>query len=280
MSRKPTDEEKKAFRVVCELKRKRDALGKEIREETESFSRQKKDARSSLLGLLGQDECMKVNGRFVRRMTSNRLRAMKPEYIHEALMALTRSEVLGEMATSETLSDALISCVVKKINCLRRVSTDTISISGKEPPKRVQMLDASDEMKSAISIIDMCSEKIKELKDRKEEEKIDLDNQMNTCKGLIMDYMKRSGKEKQSIHIGLVDNIQRSFHISRKKKKISKCTLESAKEKIQQSFGQVGTLDAFLDAREHISEQIIRMIHSETVEEEYISMRDVGLREI
>ena len=251
MSRKPTDVERNAFREIVSLKRERDILEKEIVSSTKELSKKKRDIRKGLIELLGQGECMKVDDRFIRRMTVTRLQALKPEHVCTAIMEISRAEVMAQVNAKQTVWDALLSCIVKKINHHRRKISDTIAISQKNPPKKTCMVETTDDMKKAILSMDNFSEQINAAKGDKPEKKKEIEKRMDPYKEIILKYMKRADKNKQDIHIGVVDNIQRSFHVCRKRKKQTKLTIESAKAKITDSFSQMQTLDEFLEKRNY-----------------------------
>lgn len=278
-SRKPTEEEKKAFKDLCTLKREKDALEKALKDETKDLASAVKETRGFLDELLGENECMQIDEKkFVRRVSRSTLRALKPEAVQEALMVVTRAEIMGAVKGNMTVWDALVAVVFKKVNASRRTTTETVTITTKEPPKSCEIARVTEEMAGAVARIEEGNAILKRAREERKSERDSINQRMDDCKGTILGWMKRAKKDKQNIHIGVVDNIQRSYSISRKQRRCTSLNAKDAMEKVKRCISSLRTLDDFFDNREEMVGRIVDSIRPHG--EEYVSLKDSGLREL
>ena len=281
MSKKPTAKEKAAFRDICILKREKDSLEKQVREATQEWAKKKKDARGMLPELLGEHECMRVaDDKFVRRIKTSRMLTMKEDMIRSAFQNVSRAEVLAAVKKDGTVWDALIECLKRYIDDSRRVFSESVMITKNKPPKSCAVQNVSEEMRQAVAAIETLDGYLRDAREKAKPAKEDLADKIKTHEQTIMAYMRRAKKDSQDIHIGLVDNIQRSYRISRKRRRGKSLTPGAVYEKIQTLVSQLSNLDDFLDDRDSLCDRVLNSLSESSPGEEYVSLRDVGLREI
>lgn len=280
MSKRPTSEEKKAFHDLCLLRRQEETLRKQCSENVQPFVKKQKSLRHKMFSLLASDQCMKVNDIYLVRKRTSNLRQIKLAMVVDAISAVTRTEVMANVKGSMSAWDAAAHCIKKRINDQRRTYAESLSRL-KRVSSSMHVSPCTEEMKAAVEKIDKVNEDLKQMRAANKASLEPVRQQMDDRKKVILSYMKRARMPKQKVHIGVHDNINRTFKIERKRRK-PQLKMDAVLAVVKEKMASMQSLDD-LDNDETKNGLIERCLSSlqQSLEEgeEYISLRDCGLRE-
>ena len=277
--RRPTSEEKDAIREICMLRQRHDDLKKAIDTQKRPLLDKKKEAKDVMTSMLSEDSpCVTIGEKkYLRFSTQNSMRAIKMDMVKNTILSLTRDDVMASTDPKDTdVWDTLCKLVKKKINDERRVQKNVVGLS-KTKPRGVESVACTDEVLAAVDAYEKANHDVLRFSCDQLDEFKQVKSGMAEKEKVIGSYMKRANKSSQKIHIGVVENIERTFVLKRKRKNI-KITMPELLTFLREAVGSYQSLEQFEQAKEIVFDAIVGRLE-QSQEEDTISLVRSGLRE-
>ena len=277
-----TDQEKASVRDLCILKDKYTTHHKAMLASRRPYTQAIKECKEKISSLLPTDKhyTMLNDSLYARRERQATMGKIKPTDVEEALLSVTRSDILSNTPSTSNVWDALCDVVKQKVNDGRRSYSTRFTISKSRPRGGIE-IQTTPAIAAAYDEIERAQNSLVSLRggDAQKKDK-EMKRKVDDMERVVLSYMTRTNRKKQKVNIGIADDVKQKFVICRKqRKKKAVVKMEDVIEALRAKLGQLSSLDQFFETKSTIASSLAQDLEGDDVMgDEYLTLLSTGIK--
>ena len=280
-----TEEEKKAVRDLCLVKRKLMHLDRETKAKRKKWNDHVKSAKEALDELLPDDTCFKVGSKYIRRDVYNRMLPIEIKKVKTMLSEIRFRDIERhpKFTSDGDVWPVFLDVLKTKINADRNRKGEYVHMTTRKP-RGVRVLDAPRDVLEIATLQERAKAQLSQIAEAAKPRRNELKTRMSQLEPDVMRFMTRTTKEKQRVRIGDTlsggGNVNHNFSILRKSRSTKqKITMDHVFRAVSDVVGH----RRFRDFESNRSRLVVRIgqILSDIVQPEtefYLQLRSSGIR--
>lgn len=277
--------EKRAVRDLCVAKRTLSLLEKDTTSKRQRWVDQSKQAKRALEAALPDGTCYKVGEQYLRRDVYNRMSPIVGTAVRAAIREISSEDVRAcpEYSSSDPWP-AFLKLLKRRLNDQRNTRGDYVRLT-KAKPRDAAVTTAPQRVLEIAALHERAKERMKHISNASNSQRVALKQQMAGLEPMVMEFMKRTRKERQrvSIHDTLSGGgtVQHGFSIHCKQRTGKpKITMDKVFESVRSVAGDM-SLREFDRDRRRLSTRIVQILGDlcQPDQQFYLSLRSSGIRE-